>query len=142
MTDGRLLPMLFLALTLSGCGQPPAASNTTTPPPTAGVPGDPNPPIAPPTSKESELIAAAVKGDNAQIARLLADGVNVNARDNEGGTALAHAAWFGHLETVRLLLEKGADVNAKKKDGSTPVLLATWNKHPDVVEVLAKAGAK
>ena len=83
-----------------------------------------------------------MKGDNVEITQLLADGVNVKARDHEGGTALAHAAWFGHLDTVKLLLEKGADVNAKKIDGSTPLSLATWNKHPDVVEVVTTAGAK
>ena len=88
------------------------------------------------------MIAAAVKGDNAEVARLLADGVNVNAKDNEGGTALAHAAWFGHLGTVKLLLEKGADVHAKKNDGATPLSLATWNKHADVVEALTKADSE
>jgi ankyrin repeat protein len=72
----------------------------------------------------------------------LAAGVNVNARDSSGGTPLAHAAWFGHVDTVKLLIEKGADLNAKKNDGGTPVLLATWNKHPEVAEILKKAGAR
>src|SRR5688572_26672822 len=142
MTDRPpLLLILILSLTLAGCGEP-GASNTATPPPTASVTSEPNPPTVPPIPNESELIAAAVKGDNATITRLLADGVNVNAKDHEGGSALAHAAWFGHLDTVKLLLEKDADVNAKKNDGSTPLLLATSRKHFDVVEVLTKAGAK
>jgi ankyrin repeat protein len=138
MIDGRaLLLNSTLSLVLAGCGQPGASP----PPSTASVPSETSSAAVTPT-KESELIAAAVKGDNAELTKLLADGVNVNAKDSEGGTALAHAAWFGHLDTVKFLLEKGADVNAKKNDRATPLLLATWNKHPDVVEVLTKAGAK
>jgi ankyrin repeat protein len=141
MIDRRALLLIWtVSLTLAGCGQP--GASTTSQPQTAAVPSESSAPTVPPTSKESELIAAAVKGDNVEIAKLLADGVNVNAKDEQGGTALAHAAWFGHLDTVNLLLEKGADVNAKKNDGATPLLLATWNKHPDVAEVLTKAGAK
>ena len=143
MTDRRSLPLfLILAVTLSGCGQPPGVSNTAAPPPAAGVPDEAKPPAVPPSPMESELIAAAVKGDSATITKLLAGGVDVNARDNDGGTALAHASWFGHMDTVKLLLDKGADVNAKKNDGATPLLLATWNKHPDVVDVLRQAGAR
>ena len=142
MTDRRPLRLiLILSLTLAGCGQP-GASTTTTPPQAASVPSEASSPAVPPTPKEWDLIAAAVKGDNAEVAKLLADGVNVNARDNTDATALIHASWFGHLDTVKLLIEKGADVNVKKNDGSTPLLLATGRQHPDVVEVLTKAGAK
>ena len=120
----------------------PAASHSTVTSPTVSVPRETNPQAAQPTAKELLLIAAAVKGDNAGITQLLADGVDVNTKDREGGTALAHAAWFGHLETVKLLLGKGADVNAKKNDGATPLSLASSNRHRDVIEILAKAGAK
>jgi len=139
-TSRQLMLTMTIALVLAGCtGSNPSNQSGTD----AAV--QPNPPAAPAvplTADEGALIEAAVKGDNAQITKLLAAGVNVNVRDSAGGTPLAHAAWFGHVDTVKLLIEKGADLNAKKNDGGTPVLLATWNKHPEVVEILKKAGAK
>ena len=38
---------------------------------------------------------------------------DVNAKDNEGRTALMAASNYGHTEIVSMLLEMGADVNAK-----------------------------
>ena len=136
-TNRQLMLTMTIALGLAGCtGSNPSNQSGTD----AAV--QPAAPAVPLTKDEAALIDAAVKGDNVQITNLLAAGVNVNVRDSTGGTPLAHAAWFGRVDTVKLLIEKGADLNAKKNDGGTPVLLATWNKHPEVAEILKKAGAK
>jgi len=141
MTTRRyLLLTLTIAFGLTGCGGSNPTNQSGTDVAAPGVPNEPPPP--PMSQEESELIDAAVKGDNTRITKLLADGTNVNVRDSNGGTPLAHAAWFGHVETVKLLIEKGADVNAKKLDGATVVALAESNKQPEVVEILKKAGAK
>jgi ankyrin repeat protein len=145
-TRQQLLLTLTIAFGLTGCGGSNPTNQSGTDVAAPGVPNEPSPPATPPpppiTSEEYELIDAAVKGDNTRITKLLAAGINVDVKDSNGGTPLGHAAWFGHVETVKLLIEKGADVNAKKLDGATPVALATYNKHPEVVEILKKAGAK
>ncbi len=66
---------------------------------------------------------------------LLANGADVNARDEGDGTPL-HLAW--HEDVAELLLAAGADVNAKAKNGWTPLHVA-WRKN--VAELLIAKGA-
>src|SRR5205085_10021283 len=59
------------------------------------------------------------------VQMLLARGADVNARGNNGGTALLFAASRGGDDSlVNALLAKGADVNAHNDAGLTPVILA------------------
>jgi ankyrin repeat protein len=60
---------------------------------------------------EMDLHEAAMKGASDEIKHLLASGVDVNARDADGRTALLHAATAAHPDVVRLLLEAGGDPN-------------------------------
>jgi ankyrin repeat protein len=77
-------------------------------------------------------------------------GADVNAKDNNGDTALMEASrkdvlmkahLEGHLELVRLLLDKGADVNAKDNNGDTALMQASRKGHLDVVRALLDKGA-
>ena len=54
------------------------------------------------------LLRAAARGDESRLVQLLADGVDVNASDAEGDTALGLAAEHGHCEATGLLLANGA----------------------------------
>ena len=65
-------------------------------------------------------------------------GVDVNAKDWLGGTALLEAAIKGHKEVVELLIAKGADVNAKDKYGKTPLYLAAERGHKEVASLREK----
>jgi len=73
------------------------------------------------------------------VVRLLLarDGVDANAKHNDGWTPLILAAQNGHESVIRLLLAKaGVDANAKHKDGWTPLMLAAQNGHEAVVRLL------
>ncbi len=56
---------------------------------------------------------------------------------------LAAAAYFGHLNIVRLLLERGADPNLKGSRGLTPLMAAaaSENRDPAVVQALLEKKA-
>ena len=61
----------------------------------------------------SQTLMTAIKAnDSAQVRRLIAAGVDVNAADAGGDIPLIMAAYLGHTEITRLLLEAGADVGA------------------------------
>ena len=70
--------------------------------------------------------------------KLLARGVDVNAKDKDGGTALMAASAQGHLDVVQALLENGADVKAKGSNGTTALSVA---KDDEVKAALTDAGA-
>ena len=76
---------------------------------------------------------------------LIKAGANVNAKDNNGSTALIYAtkAKSGNYEgIVSVLLKAGADVNAKDNDGKTAIKLAQEAGNTKIVELLKAAGAK
>ncbi len=64
---------------------------------------------------EREFLKRVKDADLAAVELFLASKMNVDARDQEGQTALMIAASEGHNEIVRLLVEHGADVNTKDR---------------------------
>lgn len=92
-----------------------------------------------PASASDELLRAAA-ADTARARRLIAEGADVNTRDEHRRTALIQAASAGREETVRLLLDAGADPNLQTNDGATALSLASAH-HPEIVRMLIAAGA-
>ena len=90
----------------------------------------------------SPLIEAASMGDTQKVQTLLEQGTDVNAKDDDGSTALMAAATYGHIEVVQNLLAQGADVNAKDNNGSTAIMMAKKEGHKEIVRILMEAGAK
>ena len=89
----------------------------------------------------AELIAAAKAGNVPRVKALLDRGANVNAKDEDGLTALYCSAAEGHRDVAELLISRGADVNARSKDGFTALHVAAYEKHKAVVELLLSKGA-
>lgn len=91
------------------------------------------------------LTSAVVRGDLDSVMTVLKKGVDVNAKNMSGNTALAsviqsrlrpHTA----LEIVKSLLAYGADINAKNDRCETPLLMAArWNLEK-VAEILLELG--
>ena len=93
---------------------------------------------------EPELHESAAIGDAERVRAALArDPGLLSACSPEGFPALALAAHFGHLETVRLLLDHGADVNgvARHHLGVTPLHAALFGRQIEVALLLVERGA-
>ena len=94
------------------------------------------------TSQETPLHRAAAAGGKELVARLLADGAEVNAKNNDGKTPLHLAAGNGHVGVTELLLAKGADARAKDDNGVTPLHWPAVQGHVKVAELLLARGAE
>lgn len=73
---------------------------------------------------------------------LLKRGVDIDARNYQGETALLIAAWYGREELVELLLNKGADPHVKTRKGLTALKVAKANGYDGIVKKLLAHGAK
>jgi len=87
------------------------------------------------------LIDAAKNVDRDGVRSLLKQGVNVNATEADGTTALHWASYRDDLESADLLLRAGADVNARNDLGATPLWAASQNGSEPMVRRLLEAGA-
>ena len=87
------------------------------------------------------LIEAVKRADTDGVRSLLAQGVDVNARQGDGATALHWAAHRNDLETASVLLGAGANANAANALGATPLWLASLSSSGAMVERLLEAGA-
>lgn len=96
----------------------------------------------PPDTQGSPLQRAAVNGDASVIANLVNDGVDLNARLDQGWTALHIAAAGNFPDFVDGLLQCAADWQMAIEDGSTALHMAATNGHHRVVEVLLSHAAR
>ena len=88
---------------------------------------------------EAAFVKAAEKGHINVIVYLLRQGVNVNAKNDEGDTALMEAAEEGNLNIVKYLVENHANVNARdKENGETALMEAAEEGHFDIVKYLVE----
>jgi ankyrin repeat protein len=89
-----------------------------------------------------DLLHAATMGDAAKVKQAIAQGADVNAKDERGWCPLILASRIGDVDTVKVLIDKGAKVNAKDNAGMTPLIHASASGHSvAVVKLLIERGA-
>ena len=95
------------------------------------------------SSFASELIEATRAGDDETVARLIAEGSDLNEATGDGMTAVHWAAQSGHVAILESLLDAGAEVNATTRIGSyTPLHLAGSQANGAIVRALLQGGAE
>lgn len=143
-----------MLLLLSGCAstgtKPGGAVNVESPPANAKSPEQPDSKLSSGgdevrsaiSEQESDLRLAARNGEIEEIKALLSKGTYIDAKDEQGWTALREAVFQEHVAAVKLLLDKKADPNARDpKDGSTSLHWAAQVGNDEIVRALLKAGA-
>ena len=94
-----------------------------------------------PNNASAAFFDAARTGNVAALQRHLANGQDIDAKQNGNVHAIGLAALFGHVEAVEFLIKKGADVDQQTKDGGTALHGASFLGRTKVVEALLMAGA-
>jgi len=90
---------------------------------------------------QNELTNAAFHGDIKTVKALLAEGADVNAKNDEDITALFMACYSGHIDVVKTLLASGADVKVKtSNDKMTALEAAEKGNHSEIVMLLKNDG--
>lgn len=92
--------------------------------------------------KKTVLMWAVEKGREVVIDKCFENGTFLEARDNDGWTAVMYAARRGNIEICSKLLNYGANLDvATTEDGFTALHLAAGNGHVLVCVALIEAGA-
>ncbi|CAL4183613.1 unnamed protein product, partial [Meganyctiphanes norvegica] len=85
---------------------------------------------------------SAEKGHKDAVIKLLNMGVNVDAREDRGRSALHQVCFFGHEEVAKLLIGRGVVIDAVCKETSfTPLMAASQEGYENLVLLLLNAGA-
>jgi ankyrin repeat protein len=96
----------------------------------------------PPNSVNFDLMTTAFWGTPTDLAAILSQGADVNARTSRGYTPLMFSSVYNESEAVKFLIESGAEVNAKNEAGETALSLAQDTRDFSVIKTLAEAGAR
>ncbi len=93
------------------------------------------------TDPGGNLIEAVRKGYAPIVRAFLAKGLDVNAADRNGGTALIWSVAGGNADIAAMLIAAGADPDAADQGGMTAIELAKKRDRAEIAELLRAAGA-
>ncbi len=88
------------------------------------------------------MLYAAINPDIEVLKALLDTGIEINASNEAGYTALMFASAYNTPEVVQFFIGQGADIKATatKEKINTLHIASLFNPKPDVIDVLLKAG--
>ncbi|MNR77752.1 Ankyrin repeats (3 copies) [compost metagenome] len=86
-----------------------------------------------------QFLQAAEEGDLGQLRVLLATGVDINATNRQGRTAITLASLKQHYECVEHLIAAGADINKQDQTCFNPFLLACLNNDLRLLRITLQA---
>lgn len=93
-----------------------------------------------PAATDRDFYQAAKHGDAPRVAYWLARGIDLNAVDGQGNTALVYASAQGYPEVVKLLIAHQVDLDEIGGQW-TALMAAAYHGHRKIVEMLVAAGA-
>jgi ankyrin repeat protein len=91
--------------------------------------------------QSDDFVRSAERGDAKALLLFFEAGIDVNARNSDGYTALMAAAKNGQVEVVNKLLEQKANVDIKGYSGLTALMLAAENNRLSIVKTLLSRNA-
>ena len=132
-----LKKMLGLGKPATGSpGAPPEPAAASRPLPAPAADAEP-----PPGTPWQRLLAAIRANDFGTMRELVSDDLGLlRETDDEGATALHHAALAGHVDIVRFLLECDANAEVRDDRGARPIDWANEVGHSPVVRLLFGLG--
>ena len=87
----------------------------------------------------SQFLQAADDGDLAQLQVLLATGVDINATNRQGRTAITLASLKQRYACVEYLIAQGADINKQDQTCLNPFLIACLNNDVPLLRIALQA---
>ena len=98
--------------------------------------------LSPERMAEINCVLAASRGELEVVEVALDAGVDLDAKDVDGTTALMAASFRGCTELVRLLVTRGASINVvQERYRWTPLIAAAYGDHTEATRVLIQCGA-
>ncbi len=102
-----------------------------------------------------KFYAAVEEEDISEVEKIIDNGFDLNARDEEGATVLFFMILQGNIELIKLLLECGANPNISADEPAASIFtekpldlaqqlrfLTNWEKYHPIVKLLENFGAK
>ncbi len=91
------------------------------------------------TMKSTLILRAAANNDTLSLKKAIANGAQLDLKDNKGRTALMLATYANHVEAAKILIKAGANVNAQDHMLNSPFLYAGAEGFTEIVKICMTA---